>query len=127
MLYVREARGTVAEVVARLEEAAKANKFGVLGTINLKEKMAAKGVELGPACHIIEVCNPAKAKEALEADMSISTALPCRISVYEEGGKVKVATLRPTVLLELFGNPSLRPVAKEVEETILRIIDSSCG
>ena len=126
MLYTRETHGTVQEVVHRLEEAAKANKFGVLGVIDLKEKMQAKGVEFGPACAIVEVCNPVQAKKVLESNMAISTALPCRISVYEEAGMVKVATLRPTAVLGLFGSADLAPVAQSVEETIVRIIDAAC-
>ena len=126
MLYVKEADGRVEDVLERLEKAVTENKFGVLGVHNLKEKMAAKGVEFGPECRIVEVCNPMQAKKVLEANMSISTALPCRISVYEECGKIKVATLRPTVLLNLFGNPDLESVAREVEDTVIRIIDSTC-
>ena len=126
MLYAREARGTVQEVVEKLEEAAKANQFGVLGVINLTEKMQAKGVDFVPQCAIVEVCNPVQAKKVLEGNMAVSTALPCRISVYEEAGKVQVATLRPTAVLGLFGSPDLAPVAQGVEETILRIIDAAC-
>ena len=126
MLYVKETDGRVEDVLDRLEKAVVENKFGVLGVHNLKEKMAAKGVEFGPECRIVEVCNPMQAKKVLEANMSISTALPCRISVYEEGGKIKIATLRPTVLLNLFGNPDLESVAREVEDTVIRIIDSTC-
>jgi uncharacterized protein (DUF302 family) len=74
----------------------------------------------------MEVCNPHKAKEVLEENMSISTALPCRISIYEEDGKVKVATIRPTMLLNLFDSPELQAVAREVEDTLVRIIDAAC-
>jgi uncharacterized protein (DUF302 family) len=88
--------------------------------------MTAKGVQFGPQCCIIEVCNPMQAKKVLEKNMTISSALPCRISVYQEAGKVKVITLRPTVLFNLFGNPELEPVAKDVEDTLLRIIDAAC-
>jgi uncharacterized protein (DUF302 family) len=126
MLYVQETNGSIDDVLRKLEEAAAANKFGVLTIHNLKQKMNAKGVEFGPECHIVEVCNPNKAKSVLEADMSISNALPCRISIYEEDGKVKVSTLKPTALLALFGRPELEPVAKEVEETIIRMIDAAC-
>lgn len=126
MLYVKETTGSTQEVVERLEKASIDNQFGVLGVHNLKEKMAAKGVDFGPECKVVEVCNPAKAKSVLEANMEISTALPCRISVYQEGNAVKVATLKPTELLELFGNPELEPVAREVEETIIRIIETAC-
>ncbi len=89
MLYVKETRGSAKEVVERIEKAAVDNQFGVLGVHNLKEKMAAKGVDFRRECLVVEVCNPAKAKRVLEADMAISTALPCRISVYEEAGKVR--------------------------------------
>jgi uncharacterized protein (DUF302 family) len=126
MLYVREAAGSVEEVVAKLEEAATANQFGVLTVHNLKQKLNAKGVDFGPECSIVEVCNPKKAKSVLEADMAISNALPCRISVYEEDGTVKVSTLRPTAVLGLFGRPELEPVAKEVEEAMIRMIDAAC-
>jgi uncharacterized protein (DUF302 family) len=59
--------------------------------------------------------------------MGISTALPCRISVYEEAGKVKVATIKPTAMLAMFDQPDLASVAREVEETVERIIDAACA
>ncbi|MEZ6050924.1 MAG: DUF302 domain-containing protein [Planctomycetaceae bacterium] len=126
MLYEKQARGTVDEVVARIEAAAAANQFGVLGIHDLKQKMNAKGLDFGPECRVLEVCNPGKAKTVLESDMSISNALPCRISVYEEGGAVKVSTLKPTQLLALFNRPELDTVANDVEDALLRIIDTAC-
>ena len=126
MLYVQVANGTVDQALKKLEEAATANKFGVLTVHNLKQKLNAKGVESEPECRIVEVCNPKKAKSVLEADMSISNALPCRISIYEEDGKVKVSTLRPTAVLGLFGQPKLKPIAEEVEEAMIRMIDAAC-
>jgi uncharacterized protein (DUF302 family) len=127
MIHVRETEGSLDSVVERLEKASAENQFGVLGIHNLKEKMAAKGVDFACECRVMEVCNPRKAKEVLEENMSISTALPCRISIYEEGGKVKVATIRPTMLLNLFDSPELQAVAREVEDTLVRIIDTACA
>jgi len=114
-------------VCEKLQQAAAANSFGVLGVHDLKEKMAAKGVALGPECRVFEVCNPVQAKKVLEADMAIANALPCRICVYEEAGKVWVSTLKPTAVLALFGHPELQEVAREVEAAILRIIDAACA
>lgn len=127
MIYARESDRSVDEVCEKLQAAAAANSFGVLGIHNLKEKMAAKGVAFDRECRIFEVCNPVQAKKVLETNMSIANALPCRICVYEEGGKVKVSTLKPTELLRLFGNPDLESVAQEVEAVIVRIIDAACG
>jgi uncharacterized protein (DUF302 family) len=117
MLYEKEAKGSIDEVIAKIQEVAAANKFGVLGNHNLKEKMNAKGIDFGPECRIVEVCNPVQANTVLETDMSIANALPCRISVYEQQGKTMVSMLRPTHLLGLFNRPELQPVAKEVEAT----------
>ena len=126
MLYDKEAKGSIEEVSEKLQAAAAANKFGVLGVHDLKEKLNAKGVQFAPDCLIFEVCSPPQAKKVLEADMSISTALPCRISVYRAGNTIRISTIRPTVLLRLFEKPELEPVAKEVEETMIRIIDAAC-
>ena len=49
--------------------------------------MAKKGVEFAHECLIFEVCQPQQAKKVLDENMSVSTALPCRISIYEEDGK----------------------------------------
>ncbi len=84
--------------------------------------MRKKGVEFDQECRIFEVCNPHQAKRVLEKDMKLSTALPCRISVFTEGGKVKLATLKPTALISQFNVPDLQPVAKEVEETLIQIM-----
>ena len=122
MLYVQEVRGSVDDIVRKIEQAANDTDFGVLHIHDLKQKMVAKGVDFAPECRIIEVCSPHKAKEVLENNMAISTALPCRISVYEEDGKVKIATIRPTYMLDLFDSPKLKSIAQNVEETIIRII-----
>ena len=127
MLYVRETNSPIEEVVKKLEAAAIANQFGVLGVHDLRQKMNAKGVAFDAECRIFEVCNPGKAKAVLESNMAISTALPCRISVYEEAEKVKVATLKPTAMLALFDQPELASVAREVEETVERIIEAACA
>lgn len=122
MLYVKEVWGSVDDIVGKIEQAAKDNDFGVLDIHDLKQKMSSKGVDFAPECRIIEICNPHKAKEVLENNMTISTALPCRISVYEEDDKVKIATIRPTYMLDLFDSPKLKSVAQSVEETIIKII-----
>jgi uncharacterized protein (DUF302 family) len=126
MLYEREATGSVDEVCTRLTAAVADNKFGVLGTIDLKQKMTDKGVSFERPCRVVEVCNPQQAKTVLEANMSIATALPCRIAVFERRGKTVVSTLRPTAVLSLFGNEDLEPVAREVEAAVVRMIDTAC-
>jgi uncharacterized protein (DUF302 family) len=113
---------TVSEAATALQVAVPANHFGVMQVHNLKETMAKKGVEFAQECLIFEVCQPQQAKRVLDENMSVSTALPCRISIYEEGGKTVLATLKPTVLLAMFNAPQLKEVAQEVEDTIIKIM-----
>src|ERR1035441_4465483 len=90
---------SVSEAAAALQVAVQDNHFCVMHVHNLKETMAKKGVAFTRECLIFEVCQPQQAKKVLDQDMSVSTALPCRISIYEEGGKTVLATLKPTTLL----------------------------
>jgi uncharacterized protein (DUF302 family) len=118
---------TVNEAAAALQVAVQANHFGVMQVHNLKETMAKKGVEFARECLIFEVCQPQQAKKVLDQDMSVSTALPCRISIYEEGSKTILATLKPTTLLAMFNAPQLAGVAQEVEETIVKIMKEAAS
>jgi uncharacterized protein (DUF302 family) len=125
MLYRVESRKSLAEVGRDLEAAAQKYKFGILVVHDLKAKMREKGVEFDGDCLVYEVCNPQQAKKILEANAEISTALPCRIAVYREGAGTTLATLRPTVLLEMFHTPGLRGVAAEVEDALTRIMNEA--
>ncbi|XZE55058.1 DUF302 domain-containing protein [Planctomycetaceae bacterium SH139] len=116
---------TVSEAASALQTAVDANRFGVMQVHNLKETMTKKGVALAGECLIFEVCQPQQAKEVLDADMSVSTALPCRISIYEKDGRTVLATLKPTNLLAMFNVPQLEEVAQEVEDTIVTILEEA--
>ncbi len=118
---------TVSETAAALQAAVKANHFGVMQVHNLKETMEKKGVPFSRECLIFEVCQPQQAKKVLDQNMSVSTALPCRISLYEEGGKTILATLKPTTMLAMFNSPQLEGVAREVEETIVKIMKEAAS
>jgi uncharacterized protein (DUF302 family) len=122
MLHIVESKKSLPDVARDLEQAVTRHKFGVLGVHDLKAKMAEKGVPFARECRVFEVCNPHQAKKVLETNLEISTALPCRISVYQEGEVTKLATIKPTALIELYASPGLREVAKEVESTLEAIM-----
>ncbi len=127
MLIKLPTRKTVSEAATALQAAVEANHFGVMQVHNLRETMAKKGVEFAHECLIFEVCQPQKAKAVLDENMSVSTALPCRISIYEENGKTTLASLKPTTLLAMFHTPELEVVAQEVENAILKIMHEAAS
>lgn len=122
MLIKLSTNKTVSEAASALEAAILNNHFGLMQVHNLKETMMKKGVEFTRDCLIFEVCQPQQAKKVLDQNMSVSTALPCRISIYEEDGKTTLASLKPTTILAMFNSPQLEVVAQEVEDTIIKIM-----
>ncbi len=112
------------DVCQALETAVPAHKFGIVATHDLKATMNKKGVEFDAEVKVYEICNPMKAKAVLLEDMDLSSALPCRISVYEKDGKTHIGMINPTAILKML-NPSesLQTIAEEVEKISLDIIN----
>lgn len=119
---VMKSAKSVAEIARAFPDVCAKYKFGVLGSIDLRQKLQEKGLVFDRECLVFEVCNPQAAKQVLDYNLAISTALPCRISIYQESGKTRIAAILPTALLGMFPNPELKQVAAEVERTILRIM-----
>jgi len=113
------------EIDSALRASAARQSFGVIHVHDLQQTMRNKGVEFANRCMIYEVCNPHQAKKVLEANGAVSTALPCRISVYGSPEGFKLATILPSAMLAMFSNPELEPVAKEVEAVIIRMMEDA--
>jgi uncharacterized protein (DUF302 family) len=77
-------------------------------------------------CRIFEVCNPRHAAKVLTADMRLNMVLPCRISVFTDKGRTMIGLVRPVqMLVALSPDPELVGVAREVEDTIIRMVDEA--
>ncbi len=128
-IITRTAAAPFETVVARLPDIAKAHKFGVLGVHDLKEKMNSKGVPFDRECRVFEVCNPQQAQLILSGNITVSAALPCRISVYPDGNRTVLATIEPAALMGLFGPApaGAEVVAAQVRQELIQIMDEVCG
>jgi len=80
----------------------KRHKYGVLHVHDLQKTLKEKGIDFPHRVRIFEVCNPERANRVLTLDMAVNLALPCRISVFEEGGKVKIGMIKPSFILSVF-------------------------
>ena len=125
-VVVIESQKAIDDVCRALERAVVENRFGVLHVHDLGKTLAAKGFPLGFEARVFDVCNPQRAHEVLSADPVLSVALPCSISVFTEGGRTKLAFIRPTAMLGLFGAELLH-VAQEVEATVRRIVEAAAA
>jgi uncharacterized protein (DUF302 family)/RNA polymerase-binding transcription factor DksA len=128
MYYIATTRKSVADAAHDLEASVGRHGFGVLHVYDLKETLTKKGYPLAAECRIFEVCNPKQASLVLQRDMRLNAALPCRISVFEDGGTTKISTIRPTAMLGMLSpDQELATVAANVEATIKTIIDETAG
>ena len=112
------------EAVEKTRAALKAEGFGVLAEIDLKEKLKEKlGVDFRRYL-ILGACNPPLAYETLKQDTDIGLLLPCNVIVYEENGGAVVSAVDAAKMLSVVGNPKLESKANTVNEKLRRVIDS---
>jgi uncharacterized protein (DUF302 family) len=123
MLYEKSSSKTFEQIDQALRDSAARHKFGVIAVHDLQQTMRNKGVEFPRKVLVYEVCNPTEASKVLTANGALSTALPCRISVYEgTDGAARIATILPTALMGMFGDAGLGPVAARVEQVLKEMI-----
>lgn len=126
MYYIVESNKSFEQAATDLDAAVKRNGFGVLHVHDIGNTLRGKGVEFANQCRVFEVCNPKEASKVMAADMRLNMALPCRISVYTEGGKTMLGMIKPSSILSaLSQEPSLAIVAKEVEAKTMQMIDEA--
>ena len=113
------------DAVEKARAALKAEGFGVLCEIDIKEKLKEKlGVDFRNYV-ILGACNPPLAYETLQQEIGIGLLLPCNVIVYEadEVGKSIVAAIDAKTMLSVVGgNATLDAVATEVNEKLKRVV-----
>lgn len=110
----------------KLKETLKAKEWGILADIDLKATLKDKvGVDI-EAYNILDVCNPGIASGGLKASKVAGLVLPCKMVVYDEGGKTNVGLYLPTKQLpdELRRIPELWANAKEAESSLKAILQT---
>lgn len=126
MYYIVESGKSFEKAAEDLQEAVVRNGFGVLHVHDLGATLRKKGVEFAEQCKVFEVCNPVQAARVLSTDMRLNMALPCRISVYTQGGKTRIGMIEPARMLsDLSDDPDLQGVAREVEAKTVTMIDEA--
>jgi len=109
--------------LARLPDLLKAEGFGVLTQIDVKETLQAKiGVDFR-RYKILGACNPQLAHQALSQVIEIGVLLPCNVVVYEaDDGKATVIAVDPMQTLAA-ARPELAAIAGEVQARLRRVLE----
>jgi len=108
---------------ARVLDALKAEGFGVLTQIDVKETMKQKlDVDFRPY-RILGACNPHLAHRALSAVPQVGLLLPCNVTLSQpEEGTVEVSIIDPLMMMSVIEHEELKAVADEARERLARVV-----
>jgi uncharacterized protein (DUF302 family) len=108
------------QAIERTTEALKAQGFGVLTTIDVRQTLKQKLDREFRKYVILGACNPPLADRALHAELEIGLLLPCNVIVYELApGRSVVSAMAPLAALGLVGdNRELQAVAGEADRRL---------
>jgi uncharacterized protein (DUF302 family) len=123
MIETIDTARSIDEVGRVLEDTAAEFGLSVLNMHDLAQRMTDKGHPFDTPVRVFDVCSAAHAHEVLSKRLEMAVAMPCRIAVYEQDGRTVLSTLRPSILLALFREKSLEPVAAEIETRIVKLME----
>lgn len=122
--YKRKIQLSFKEAVEKIKAELAKEGFGVLTEIDVKSTLKKKLNIDHENYLILGACNPPFALKALQAEKDIGLLMPCNVIVYEDGGKVFVSAILPTVSMRMIENPSLADIAKTAEGKLKMVVDA---
>lgn len=114
----------IMSVRSNVEAALKTEGFGILTEIDIQSTMKKKLDRDYKPYLILGACNPVFADKVLQAEPHIGTLLPCNVTIRElEEGNFEVAIMDPAVAMSMVENPMIEPLAGEVREKLVRMLE----
>jgi uncharacterized protein (DUF302 family) len=109
--------------ISKVTQELKKEGFGILTEIDVKETLKKKLDVDFRRYKILGACNPHFAHQALLAEDTIGTMLPCNVIVQErENGKIEVSAVDPVASMMAIQNKKLGEVADEVREKLNKVM-----
>jgi len=116
---------TIAVIRSKVEAELKKEGFGILTEIDLQATMKNKLNKDYLPHVILGACNPMYADKVLSLEPTISTMLPCNVTLRElESGDVEVAMIAPSVAMGAIGNSELEQAAIDVEAKLSNVLNN---
>jgi len=115
--------GTFHEAIEKVTELLSDEGFGIMTEIDVKQTLKSKLDVDYKDYVILGACNPNLALRAFQSDDKIGTLLPCNVIVIDQGeGKIEVAAMDATTLMNQIGIPALNVLALEATKRLKRVL-----
>ncbi|TCS72750.1 cytochrome c oxidase cbb3-type subunit 3 [Sulfuritortus calidifontis] len=123
-IIVRDSAYDLKTTVENVKQAVNNNNF-FHGRVQPLEYGLTSPDKADPRQVIVYFCNISFLNQALAIDPRIGMFLPCRISIVEHQGKVKVMSINPKVLSRLFNNAELDALCERLSGSYAAIIEEA--
>ena len=111
----------------KVEAALKAEGFGILTEIDVRETLRQKlDVEFRPYT-ILGACNPQLAYQGLLAEPQLGLLLPCNVLLCAEKSGTTVSVMDPYAMVKVTENMDLEDTALEARQRLKRALESLAG
>ncbi|MBS1721895.1 MAG: DUF302 domain-containing protein [Armatimonadetes bacterium] len=128
-VFETETARSFTEAIVAVRKAVETAKWGILGSHDFGEVLAAKGFPQSEQYKVIEICAPAHANAMLAQDQLVALCMPCSILIYTSRGMTKIAALKPAAVLPaLFAEkPGMLDDARLIEAEVIGIVESAAA
>lgn len=110
--------------INNVKNAATSHNFIFIREQTLDSGLVPEGKE-NPSQHLVYFCNFNFLNQALATDPRVGLFLPCRITVVEENGKVRLFAVNPKRLSKIFNNSELNEMCDEMTKHYKTIMDEA--
>jgi uncharacterized protein (DUF302 family) len=111
-------------VLKRTKEELQKEGFGILTSIDVREKFKEKlGIDYKKYI-ILGACNPPSAHKAIQCEENIGLMLPCNVVVYDKDGKTGVSIIKPTIAMQMIDNQKLGEIATDIEQKLKKVFEA---
>ena len=115
---------TLETVIDNIKRAAQGKNFRIIRVQNMDSGLVDENNESKKEV-IIYFCNFKLLNQALKVDSRVGLFLPCRVTAYEQNGKVKVISINPKRLSHLFNNNELDHLCDQMYQTYIEILEEA--
>lgn len=119
MFVVEESKYNFEETVDAIVESAEINNWTISHIYDLQASLKKKNFDVAPV-YVVSLCNPPYANNILSSDNDrmVSAMMPCRVAVYEKGGKTYISMLNSELFALFLSKNAKQTIVETSEETI---------
>lgn len=123
--FTKKLKSDFETAIIKVTEALNSEGFVILKSFDLKESLKSKMNVDFRQYKVLGACNPHFEHQALIAENSIGTMLPCDVIVQEqEPGSIEISTVDTVASSMTFQNEKLGKIAKAVRRKLKNVISN---